>query len=478
MAAGLLGEAAGGETLAIDLGSSSVRAVVFDEELEAVDGGLARRPVQMRIRAGGVAELHPDSYVDALCACLDELHQLGGLSAVAAVAVASQWHSILAVGSDGRPRGPALTWADTRASCSGVAKDLVDFHTRTGTWPHSLYWTARIPWLAEEVAGAVRYLGLAEYVGRRLLDDDAVSLSLASGTGLFNLHARTWDAEALALAGVSDALLPPLASSGWEGRLSRRWRLRWPELADAAWAPALGDGAASNLGAGCTDRHRISVTIGTSAAARVVHQRVDKPLSPKLWRYVVDETRFVTGMASSAGGNLDAWGRGLVDGPADAVLGELAPGSTTAVALPFFAGSRPPDVVDAGRGAFAGLSLATTAIDLRAALLESVCFELASGVDELVSLIDQRAEIVLNGGALVASRWWQRALAALFEHPVFVCPVREMAARGAAIFARGVDAKPSLEPLALNAADRERMRRSRHRYDLLRTRGESDSATL
>jgi gluconokinase len=154
--------------LALDLGTSSVRALLFDDRGAAVPGALARRPTHLELSDEGKAELDPDEVVTALGECLDEL--------VEHVATSCAWHSVIALDGDGRRLTGALTWADTRAAPL-VAKqrsrgDMDRLHAATGARPHTLYWTVKLPWLAGRLSPPpARYLGLAEYVTGALLGD-------------------------------------------------------------------------------------------------------------------------------------------------------------------------------------------------------------------------------------------------------------------------------------------------------------------
>ncbi|MCZ7589870.1 MAG: FGGY family carbohydrate kinase [Gaiella sp.] len=458
--------------LALDLGSSSVRALVLDERLDADPARLARQPVAAVHRAGGAAELDPGRVVEAVVQCLDDLHGRGLLGGVGGVVTASQWHSLLAVDRDGTPLSPALTWADTRATAGGSGPADPDaFHRRTGCWHAPLFWTTRIPWLRAVLDGRVaRFLGLSDFVAEALLGEACVSASLASGTGLLDLERLVWDAEALELAGATEAELPVLAAAGWTGTLAPAWRRRWPALAEVPWWPAVGDGAAANVGSGCDRPERVAITVGTSAAVRVVERRdVAAPLPSSLWRYVVDETRVVTGAAFSGAGNLFGWATTVLriePGELDAV----APGRHELSALPFHAGARPPQDAAPSAGAIAGLRLDTTAAELCAGLLEGACLEIARGVRAVGATLDARPEHVLSGGAAAASRWWQRTFAATLGEPVLVCDVPEAAARGAALLALGRSGDPPLRAVAPEPGDVAAMEASRERYDDLRAR--------
>jgi gluconokinase len=462
------------QVLALDLGTSSVRVLAFDERGHAVPGALARRPTSLEVADDGKAELDPDQVVGAIGECLDELAGQGRLEAVGRVAVSCAWHSVIAADAGGRPLSGALTWADTRAAgLVGELRGRTDparLQAATGAWPHTTYWTVKLPWLAANLTPApARYLGLAEYVTGALLGDPSASVSMASGTGLLDLAAMDWDAEALELAGVGRDAVPELAPPDWTGRLGQAGRRRWPALAEAAWHPPTGDGAASNVGAGCVTPERVAVNLGTSAAIRAVHQAPGAPLHPDLWRYRVDHHRLVTGAAFSGAGNLFAWLRTVLAAPGgpelEAALDAVPPGAGGVLVMPYHAGSRPPLDLRAGSGVIAGLSLATSAAELVAATLEAVCFQLATGYEALAAALPGEPEVVASGGAIVASRWWQRTLANVLGRPVRVVDEPEASARGAALVALGLTAEPEtlhvVEPQP-EAVAAERAARANH----------------
>jgi gluconokinase len=465
----------GERVLALDLGTSSVRALVFDERGAAVPGALARRPTELRIDDHGMAELDPDEVVAAIGECLDELAGKGRLDAVGQVATSCAWHSVIATDAAGRRLTGALTWADTRAA--GLVEevrrraDLDRLQAATGARPHTLYWTVKLPWLAAEITPPpAGYLGLAEHVTGALLGDPSASPSMASGTGLLDLAAVDWHPEALALAGVDEDALPAIAGRGWTGRLGPEGARRWPALAGAAWHPATGDGAASNVGASCVTPERAAINIGTSAAIRAVHTPEEGgPLHRDLWRYLVDDRRMVTGAAWSGAGNLYAWLRQVLALPegdrTEAALATVPPGANGVVVMPYHAGSRPPLDLAAGSGVVAGLSLATTPVEILAATLEAVCYRLAAGYGALAGTLPAEPEVIASGGAVVASHWWQQTLADVLGRPVRVVDEPEASARGAALLALGLATKPAtlrvVEPRP-DAVEAQRAARAAH----------------
>jgi gluconokinase len=452
--------------LALDLGSSSVRGVVFDAELRP--GPVARRAAALHQDPTGAATFDPDRYLDALAACLDDLQAAGQLRGVRVVAASCQWHSLVPLDAAGRPLGPGLSWMDTRAVAPvpGPA-DPKAFHERTGAWWHGLYWPVRITWLRSQGVRAARWSGLGEYLATRLLGTAAASVSSASGSGALDTTCGQWDPEALDLAGVTAGQLPPVAPDDWRGRLVSGYAHRWPDLAGAQWALPVGDGAVSALGSGCAGPQRLSVTVGTSAAVRLVTPGAPAA-ADRVWRYRLDRAHSVLGVAYSGGGVLHDWVVRLVAGdPGEAALAALVPGQHGLVSLPYHAGHRAP-LPAAGTGTLHGLRLSTTGVDVVAATLEGVCHELAAGA----RLVDPpgAAEAVLSGGAVAASPWLSRRLAAALGGRARRCLDPEVGARGAAMLATGVRRLPPAELVEASRAEVTAMAAAGQRHRELRER--------
>ncbi|GAA1558361.1 gluconokinase [Kribbella sancticallisti] len=432
-------------------------------------GALARHKVTPAYGAAGEATLDLHNYVEGLLGCLDELQQNGHLTGITDIVLSSQWHSIVALDNNGAALTPVIPWVDTRSVAAAVGSDFDEhaFHARTGAWLHRLYWTRRIPWLRSLISPAA-YAGLPDLVLERLTGVRVTSVSIASGTGTLDLASGTYDDEALAVAGVSAAALPPIVPTGWTGALSAEYARRWPGLVGVPIHPPTGDGAASNVGTGGYDESTAAVTVGTSAAVRVVHPIEDAPELPwELWRYRVDDKRAVTGMAFSAAGNLHAWLTGVLR-LQDPEPFDVEIGSSRVVAIPFQAGTRPPDTVPSGSGVFFGLSFDDTAADLLAASLQGASLEVDRGLRLLDGLFGRPLEVVLGGGGIDASAWWRRCLTATFARPTTTCSEPEVGARGAAAVALGLSPAPGGETQKPVAAEAERVDLLRPRYEALR----------
>jgi gluconokinase len=414
--------------LALDVGSSSVRARLFDDRARELEGG-ARRTYEPRRGRDGSAELDPDELVAASRAVLEEAAR----GAFDALAISCFWHSLLLLDERERPLTPVLLWEDRRAADQAVELaehlDGERVHARTGCYLHPSYWPAKLAWLQAErpdvLAAALRLVSFGDYLFLALTGELRTTLSTASGTGLFDLHARAWDVELLETLGLDAALLPPLGEE---------------PAGEPAIFPPLGDGACSNLGAGCTTPDRAALMIGSSGAYRVVREVVPKPRTG-LFCYFLDERRVVEGGALSDGGNLHAWlGRTLLPGRAE----PREPDAHGLTFLPLLGGERSSGWNPRATGAVAGLTFHVDSADLRQAALEGVAYRLA----EVAEALPEVGEVVGTGHALLASPAWIQLCADVLDRPVTASAVPEGSARGAAVHAlEQLGAKPDPAPL-------------------------------
>jgi gluconokinase len=432
--------------IALDVGTSSARAALYDARGRAVEGRFHQVPYAPTTTPDGGVEHDPRVLLDAATACVDAVARAARHDDVQAVAVTTFWHGLLGFDDHDHPVTPVFTWADSRGAPDAAllrgALDEDALHARTGCHLHASYWPAKLRWLARErpvdVARVRRWGSVGEHLELALFGEAATSVSMASGTGLFDQDALRWDREALAAAGVEADRLFPLAGDGRRRGLRSPWAARWPALRSVPWFAAIGDGAASNVGSDCVDPGRIALNLGTSAALRIVTTAAPPP--PRgLWRYRVDRRRSLLGGATSEGGNVYAWCREMLRLPDDeAVERELAarvPDAHGLTVLPFLAGERAPGWRADRRATIAGLSLDTTPLDVVQAALESVALRLALVYALLAPHATAEHLVVASGGAISHSPAWARMLADALGRPIHASPEIEATGRGAALLA-------------------------------------------
>jgi gluconokinase len=309
---------------------------------------------------------------------------------------------------------------------------------------------------------------------------------MASGTGLLDVHSLTWDAEMLDVCGIAPDCLSPLVDLGPPGALSKEYCKRWPALATATWFPALGDGACANVGSGAIGPPRIALTVGTSAAVRVILPRPpgdNWDIPPGLWAYRLDRGRAVLGGALSNGGNLLRWVWETThtgpEHPASTAAAALPADSTGLTFLPFLAGERSPSWYDDATGVIAGLTLSTLPEHLIRAAMEAVAYRLVDVYDSLAPLAAPEHQIVVSGGAILSNPAWMQIIADSLGHTLTALPPDdESSARGAALMAAvgagilpDLGAAPDITAGATvytpDAANHDRYRRGRERQTRL-----------
>ncbi len=457
--------------LALDIGTSSTRALLFDAQGGSVGKIVQHSYLNVTTPDGGV-----QTDADELCAltlrCIDEQLQNQENSEIAGVACSCFWHSILAVDENNRALTPVYSWADNRAAPwvepLHAALDAIAVHARTGCVFHPSYWPAKLLWLQATQPtlfenSKVRWMSFGEYLALQLTGEARVSLSMASGTGLFDQNACNWDAQVLAALPIEQAQLSPLCDAADAlPPLRDEYQKRWPQLKNAPWFPALGDGACSNLGSGGIDASQIVMNCGTSGALRIVLENWQDAAPRGLWRYRVDKNRVVMGGALSNGGNVLQWALNTLKLPDDWDAQLAQPTKNQQVAhgldvLPFLAGERSPLWNARAHAALAGATLDTTSLEMLRAYLEGASLRFRVIADALraamrAAELEDEVPIISSGGALDASPAWAQIMCDVLGRDLVESREKEGSARGAALLA--LEALGLIENLAAIPAAR------------------------
>lgn len=450
-------EAAAPFILSLDLGSSSIRALLYDANGDQLEESETQITHHLKVTHDGGAELEAIALFDVVCACLDGVVAWAGerVTDIGAVATCCFWHSLLGLDRAGRPVSPVLMWSDQRSGPD--VRDLVArmppeaLHQRTGCRPHSSYWPAKLLWFKRtqpDVWSTVaRWTSFSDYVVFRLTGDVLTSLSMASGTGVLDISGNTWDGAVLGVVEVAPATMPALTDRDLPlPKLLPDFARRWPELAAVPWYPAIGDGAAANVGAGCIGADRIAITVGTSAAMRMITDDSVNPnasraaIPSRIWNYRLDREHRVVGGALSNAGNVTGWlAEHMADGEFEDLSGpaaDIAPDGHGLTILPFLAGERSPSWNDAATGTFSGLRLSTSPAELFRATLEATAYRIAAIYEDLEHLVDAAHEIHINGAAALSSPMWVQIITDTLGHRIeSVDADAEASARGAALCA-------------------------------------------
>lgn len=466
--------------LALDIGTSSVRAALYDFAGNVLPETFVKNERQLTATDDGGAEIDALEGLKQIETAIDDVLQKSARlkGEIRYVAVSSFWHSLVGVNLYGEPTTKVFGWADTRSRdyVSVLRENLneAEIHNRTGARFHSSFWTAKLLWLRKDFSEVFerteKWLSFSDYVALRFFGEESTimrgiplgeegghlstlvsvtevedqsftSVSMASGTGIFDIRRNDWDAPLLEFLQISKENLPEIVETDSRTfRLNKKYAERWQQLKNAQWFAAIGDGAANNIGAGCTEKSKAALMIGTSGAMRVAYQGEPPEKIPEgLWCYRIDRKRIIIGGALSDGGGLYRWLKDNLrlkedDDKTEKEIEKRAPDAHGLTFLPFFAGERSTGYNESAHGAILGLKSATDTIDIVQAALESVAYRFAEIFDQLNEVL-KIEEIIASGGALRESPVWTQIIADALGQNLSLPDTREASSRGAVLLA-------------------------------------------
>jgi gluconokinase len=421
--------------LALDIGSSSTRAAMFDARGRRV-GPVFAQSYAMRYGVDGAAELNPRMARMAANRALSSFKT----KSFDALGSCAFWHGLLGLDARLRPLTPIYCWADSRSE-RDAAQLRAQFSEneilqRTGCMLRFPFWPAKLRWLRRTNRALFRrvrfWVSPSDWILHDLFGDLATSESMASATGLFDLTSRRWDREVCDAAGIRESHLPPIREAladPSEGRASARPRILTP----------IGDGAAGNIGSGAISEDMAAINLGTSAAVRVMTRRALR-IPHGLFRFVVSGRASVLGGATSNSGNLRVWCQRQLHLPRSTRI-ERRPADLL-TALPFVVKERSPDWPEFS-GAISGYNLTTTPLEIFRALMTSALYRIADIFDKLEPAVGRIRRIIVSGG-LTRSEDIVAILADALGRDLELAINTEASLRGAALhaLAHGADFLP------------------------------------
>jgi glycerol kinase len=440
--------------MALDQGTTSTRALIFDEGYHILGNG--QQEFTQHFPASGHVEHAPEDLITTAVETMKTALAAAGLEArdLAGLGITNQRETtILWDRTTGRPIHPAIVWQDRRTAdlCARLRQSGVeaDVTAKTGLLLDPYFSATKIAWILDTVPGAraqaesgklafgtVDSWLIWTLTGGRVHATDATN---AARTLLFNIHMQDWDEDLLQIFNIPRALLPKVLDCAAEfGTMDQK-------ILGAA-VPILGvagDQHAATIGQACFQPGSLKSTYGTGCFALLntgdtasqSHNRLLTTLAYRLDgkpTYALEGSIFVAGAAVQ-------WlrdGLGLIKDSKDVnTLAQRADPAQSVYLVPAFTGLGAPHWDAEARGAIFGLTRATGAAELAWAALESVAHQTADLLDAMHKDWPQSAsaETVLRvDGGMTASDLAMQQLSDLLNAPVDRPQVLETTALGAA----------------------------------------------
>jgi len=435
--------------LALDIGSSSVRAAFFDHAGNLLPKTLVKIERKLRATASGGSEIDADAAFRQVVAAIEAALEMAPKGDITHVRSCPFWPSRMGIDSAGKPTTPVYGWADnqSREHVAALRKRLNEreTHDRTGARFHSSFWPAKLlllkgrnPTGREGVSSAetTHWISIGDYISLKLCGELATSVSTGSGTGIFNLRENKWDDKLLRFLKIKRSQLPAIAPGSYTFRISDKFAKRWPRLADAEWFLPTADGATNNIGSGCVESDTAAVMVGTSGAMRVILDEPPKTIPDGLWCYRVDHRRAILGGALSDGGGLLDWLRVNLNLPnnADSIIAKRLPARSSVTVEPYFAGERSTGYDENATGSILNLTMANDAVDIYQAAMEAIAGRFAEILRQIETVTPVR-NIVASGGALHNSPAFTHIIADTLRREITLSNTPEASMRGAVLLA-------------------------------------------
>ncbi len=437
--------------LAIDQGTTSSRAIVFDGDMKIVATG--QKEFAQLYPASGWVEHDPEEIWDSVVWSVKEALRKAKLKAgdIAAIGITNQRETVVVWDrATGKPIHNAIVWQDRRTAplCRRLKAEGLEpkFAKKTGLLLDPYFSNTKITWLLDRVKGARRRAGRGELAagtidsfliwrltGGKVHATDATN---ASRTLVFDIAENRWDEELLEILRIPAALLPQVKDCAADFGTTDLFGAAIPILGVA------GDQHAATIGQACFEPGMMKSTYGTGCFAvlntgdQMVRSK-NRLLTTIAYRldgkttYALEGSIFVAGAAVQ-------WlrdGARMIARAADSgALAEKADPSQEVYLVPAFVGLGAPHWDADARGAIFGLTRNSGPAEFARAALESVAYQTRDLLDAMKKdWKSAGAKTVLRvDGGMVASDWTMQRLADILDAPVDRPHILETTALGAA----------------------------------------------
>ncbi|MFC7397542.1 xylulokinase [Chelatococcus sp. GCM10030263] len=409
--------------LGIDVGTSSVKAILVDRDQRLVAEG--SMPVPVSRPRPLWSEQDPEDWWRATLSAVETVRAKApeAFAGLCSIGLSGQQHSATLLGADGRVLRPAILWNDGRcgAECAELTARVPDFTRRSSNIAMTGFTAPKLLWVARhesEVFAATAKVLLPKDVVRWRLSGAFVSdMSDSAGTLWMDIGRRIWDDDLLAACGMRRAQMPDLVegsdvSAMLAADLATSWGLAGRRIPIAGGG---GDNASSAVGIGAVNAGEGFLSLGTSGVLFATTDRLvtlpERTLHafchalPERWHgmaVVLSAAAALQWLAAFAGHAHDIGG---LIAEAEAFASDAAQRETAPIFLPYLTGERTPHNDPDATATFANLRAEHGRPAMTYAVLEGVAFALADCLDVLVDAGAAPNALTLVGGGSRSAFW-------------------------------------------------------------------------
>ncbi|MER9234080.1 glycerol kinase GlpK [Mesorhizobium sp. M0622] len=442
-----------GYILAIDQGTTSSRAILFDDKMKVVGSG--QKEFTQHYPASGWVEHDPEEIWSSVVETVEAALKTAGCDAadVGAIGITNQRETVVIWDrATGKPIHNAIVWQDRRTAplCQKLKKQGLEkkFAKKTGLLLDPYFSGTKIAWMLDKVKGARKRAEKGELLagtidsfliwrltGGKVHATDATN---ASRTLVYNIEQNAWDDELLTILGIPAKMLPQVKDCADDFGITDK-SLFGAEIRILGVA---GDQHAAAIGQACFEPGMMKSTYGTGCFALLntgsdLVRSKNRLLTTIAYRLNGKTTYALEGSIFIAGAAVQWLRDGIkVIGKAEqsGKLAAEADPTQNVYLVPAFVGLGAPHWDAGARGAIFGLTRNSGPAEFARAALESVAFQTRDLLDAMrKDWKGASAKTVLRvDGGMVASNWTMQRLADILDAPVDRPTILETTALGAA----------------------------------------------
>ncbi len=404
--------------LGIDIGTSSVKAVLVDAEQVIVSD--INIPLPISRPEPLWSEQNPADWIIGVENAIDAIRSEAPdhFKALSAIGLSGQMHGAVCLDESAAPLRPAILWNDGRshAECATLLEAFPEIGTIVGVLPMPGFTAPKLMWMArhepETFARIDKVVLPKDYVRLWLTGALATDMSDAAGTMWLDEASRDWSDAALDASGMRRDQMPRLhEATDLAGAVRADLVSKWGLGGTIAVAAGGGDAAVGGIGIGAIDDGDAFLSLGTSGQLFVATSDY-RPAPERLvhaFAHAIPET-WVQMAAMLNGASPLAWFARITGTDAANLLGELDDDASPAsgpLFLPYLAGERTPLNDPHASGQFSGLTGATDRAAMTRAVLEGVALSFADCMDHMSGGGTGIERLFAIGGGARSDLWLQ-----------------------------------------------------------------------
>ncbi len=405
--------------LGLDLGTSSVKAIIMNEQGDVVASHSI--PLTLSRPHPQWSEQDPQAWWQATDKAIKQLSRTQPMEQIQAIGLSGQMHGAVLLDAQQNILRPAILWNDGRSvkQCLQLAKQYPQFKEITGNLVMPGFTAPKLQWVAEneaEIFWQIAHVLLPkDFLRWKMSGNFASDMSDAAGTLWLDMQKRDWSDELLAATGLSRCQMPTL----FEGNqitgyllpeIAKKWQMKQVPIIAGG-----GDNAAGAIGVGVYQPGQGMLSLGTSGVYFVVSEKFlqNSDNAVHSFCHALPHTWHLMSVILSAASCLD-WVcqlTGISDvGAMFKEIEQQAHSDSSLLFLPYLSGERTPYNNADAKGVFWGLTHQHQRADLCRAVLEGVSFALRQGIEVADEAGQQADNITLIGGG-ARSEYWRQLLA-------------------------------------------------------------------